>query len=344
MSCVLGLDIGGANLKAADAGRRAVSRNFDLWRDPGGLSRRLAGLIDEFPPASLLALTMTAELADCFETRAAGVGFVLDAVAEAARGAAVRVWQIGAGFVGPAEARKLPIQTAAANWHALATFAGRFAPQQSALLIDAGSTTTDIIPLQAGAPAAVGATDCERLISGELVYTGVRRTPICAVAPSVLIRGATCPVAAELFATMLDVHLLLGQIEADPENCQTANGKPATVAGAHDRLARMLCCDRTDLSLANARNLATQLAQAQRMQILQALMQVLAARREPPDAVVVSGEGAFLATQIVHRTPALRDLPLIDLTARLSPEMSRAACAHAVAVLAAERYDALINA
>src|SRR5256885_9284124 len=50
-----------------------------------------------------------------------------------------------------------------------------------ALLLDTGSTTTDIIPMINGVPVPVGRTDPHRLGTGELVYTGVRRTPVCAV-------------------------------------------------------------------------------------------------------------------------------------------------------------------
>lgn len=76
------------------------------------------------------------------------------------------------------DAIELPQLVAAANWHALATWAGRAVPVGPALLIDAGSTTTDIIPLLNGIPCPQGFTDLQRLADPELVYTGVRRTPI----------------------------------------------------------------------------------------------------------------------------------------------------------------------
>ena len=50
-----------------------------------------------------------------------------------------------------------------------------------ALLLDLGSTTCDIIPIAYAHPQPFGRTDTARLKSGELVYCGVRRTPLCAV-------------------------------------------------------------------------------------------------------------------------------------------------------------------
>ena len=72
MSC-LGLDIGGANLKAANLDGWAKSVPFALWRDPNGLVSALQDLIAAAPPADQLAITMTGELCDCFQTNAEGV-------------------------------------------------------------------------------------------------------------------------------------------------------------------------------------------------------------------------------------------------------------------------------
>src|SRR5262249_27130143 len=124
-------------------------------------------------------------------------------------------------------------------------FAGRFAPRGPALLIDIGSTTSDIIPLRDGVPVPQGLTDPERLATGELVYTGVQRSPICALIAEAPWRGATCGVAQELFATTWDAYLMLGDLPEEPGDEATADGRPATKACAHDRLARMICADRS---------------------------------------------------------------------------------------------------
>src|SRR5205807_39982 len=118
---------------------------------------------------------------DCFETKRQGVLFLLDAVAQAAGATPVQVWRNDGRFVGLSFAPLDPLPVAAANWLALAMFVGRYAARGAALLIDIGSTTTDIVPLRDGCPVPVGRTDRDRLRSGELVYTGVRRTPVCAV-------------------------------------------------------------------------------------------------------------------------------------------------------------------
>lgn len=329
---IIGLDIGGANLKAATTGGVAVSRAFDLWKTPERLAEELEDLLGELPVGSAFAVTMTGELADCFETKAEGVARILQAVMQIARATPVHVWQTTGRFVSPDEAIGHPLRTAAANWHALATWvAGEF-DVQSGLLIDVGSTTTDIIPLRGGAPTPDGLTDSARLAGGELVYTGVRRTPLCAVAATVPFRGGFCPLAAEWFATTLDVYVTLGQIPEDATDCHTANGRPATKAAAHDRLARMLCCDRSEFHGSDARKMARFLADIQQQTCRSALQRVITRLTQPCETIVLSGSGTFFARRLTEDLPNCR---VVHLTEQLSPATATAACAFAAAQLRA---------
>jgi probable H4MPT-linked C1 transfer pathway protein len=359
MQRVLGLDIGGANLKAAHTDGTARLRPFALWKQPNGLTAALRQLLGEMPAHDRLAVTMTGELCDCYETRRQGVLTILDAVEAISAGRPVAVW-CAEGPVGRmfplAEARKVPLAAAAGNWLALAAYAGRFAPHGPALLLDIGSTTADLVPLSAGRPVPQARLDADRLRRGELVYTGVWRTPVCA-----LLGGA---VAAEWFATMLDVYLLLGELP-ESGSTDTADGRPATRPLAHARLARLLCADGENCPEKVTRQLAERAARAQRRLLGRALQRVLNQMPAPPQKIVLAGSGEFLGRQVlrdyssqtlepVSKTPtrpkrqrragsslALQPgrgpaLPIISLADRLGPDLSTAACAYAVAVLAAE--------
>src|SRR6516225_7297219 len=147
---VLGLDIGGANLKAAHTNGTARQVPFELWRRPEQLADSLKDLLRGWPPCDSVAVTMTGELCDCFETRREGVGAILSSIELATGGTPVRIWQIHGRFAIIGEAKHAPLDAASANWLALATFCGRFAPLGTALVIDVGSTTTDIMPLKVG--------------------------------------------------------------------------------------------------------------------------------------------------------------------------------------------------
>ncbi len=339
----LGLDIGGANLKAATSAGDVQSEPFEIWRAPHELANRLRDLIARFPPVDVLAVTMTAELADCFATKSEGVAAIITAVQKVAENSAVAVWQTTGVFAAPEAARHLPQTVAASNWHALATWAGRLAPRGPALILDIGSTTTDIIPMADGLPVTRGLTDLDRLLNHELVYTGTRRTPLCAIAETVSLRGMPCRVAAELFATILDVYLILGWIPESPDDRLTADGRPATMACAHDRLARMVCCDRTEITLPEARSIARAFAEAQRISVATAIDAVVGREPGPLETVMVAGAGEWLARKILAESPLTQGAQLLQLAQLTSPGLAEAACAYAVAVLATERAPNLAS-
>jgi probable H4MPT-linked C1 transfer pathway protein len=327
---VLGLDIGGANLKAAcvePANAVARSRPFALWRDPAGLADALSSLLRDLPEADAVAATMTGELCDCFATKSQGVLHILTAVEAVAAGRPVRVWGTDGAFHDPPDVRESPLTAAASNWLALATWAGRLAPRGGAVLLDVGSTTTDIIPLRDGAPVARGPTDRARLASGELVYTGARRTPLC----SLVHEG----VAAELFASTLDAYLILGEVPEDADDADTADGRPATRPHAHARLARMICEDAEGLSEADARRLAGEFRRVQRDLILRSFAEV--AGRCHPDVVLTAGSGEHVAGAVARMWQREHPCEVRSLGEALGPALSTAACAYAAAVLGGER-------
>jgi probable H4MPT-linked C1 transfer pathway protein len=249
------------------------------------------------------------------------------------------VWQTSGEFVPPDVACEFPLLTAASNWHALATWAGRVAPQGPALLLDIGSTTTDIIALEGGLPAVAGRTDRERLLSGELIYTGVRRTPVCALSDALPLEDADCPVAAEVFATMHDVYLFLGDVPEDAQRTDTADGRPATREAAGRRLARMLCCDLTELSDTQLLTAAEFLRQTQQARLASAVGRVARAQPSPPQTIVICGEGEFVARRLIAELDDLSAADVISLADLLGPAHSQAACAYALARLARERID-----
>jgi len=327
MNSVLGLDIGGANLKAAHSGGSARSSPFALWKDPAQLPAALRRLVADLPPYDGIAVTMTGELCDCFESKSQGVRAILDAVTAVTDSKPIRVWTLE-GFMKVADVQARPLPAASANWLALAVFAGRFVPGNG-MLMDIGSTTTDMVPIASGRPVPKGATDTERLRSFELVYAGVRRTPLCAVLGS--------GVAAELFAMTLDVFLVLGGIAEDAADRNTADGRPAILTAAHARLARMLCADPETLDHQETTKLAQRALLRQVYQLTMAFDHVLHGLPGPADTVVVAGEGEFLARLVLNQQNSFRGGRVISLAEQLGPEQSRAACAHAVAVLAQER-------
>jgi (4-(4-[2-(gamma-L-glutamylamino)ethyl]phenoxymethyl)furan-2-yl)methanamine synthase len=297
----LAVDIGGANTKAArlhGGSLRTVSRPFEVWRDRDALAAVLREVAAEVGEADAVAITMTAELSDAFRTKREGVAFVLAAAEEALGDRPLSVLTTSGELVSMGEARERPGDVAAANWMATAlAVADAYA---DALLIDVGSTTADVVPIAAGRVAATADNDLERLQAGELVYTGVLRTNLAAIAPRAPVRGSWCPVASEYFAISADVHLVLGHLDEDAYDCPTPDGRPATAAFARERIARLVCADVDQLTADEIDAIAAFLHGEQVRQIEDAAARV--ARALPPAAPVVAvGSGAFLGREVAAR-------------------------------------------
>jgi hypothetical protein len=325
---VLGFDIGGAHIKVAHTDGTAMQRPFALWKQPRRLTAELTALHRMAPLHDLIAVTMTGELCDCYGTKRDGVHAILRAVQRMAGDTPVRVWTSRGRFVSLSEAKQEWLAVAAANWLATACWAGRLVPHGAALLADTGSTTTDLTPLWNGQPIPRGHTDPERLRTGELVYTGVRRTPVCALLSEA--------VAAEVFATTLDVYLLLERLPENPDDRNTADGRPATRALAHARLSRMLGGDPELIRTEETIDLARRAADVQKQRIRTAAQRVVAQLPEPPQFLITAGSGEFLAATLAEEQWGARKLQCLSLAERLGPAISQAACAYAIAILASE--------
>ena len=301
---VIGWDIGGVNTKAARvAGEVAIAaRNeqFELQRAPTTLVARLQAIAIALgaDASETHAVTMTAELSQLFRTKREGVSHVLDAVERAFPGAPVFVYAVDGRFLDLRHARHEPLLVAASNWAATATLVASRA--RDAILIDVGTTTTDIIPIVSGRVASTGRTDPERLLSGELLYLGAVRTPVEAIVHQVPLRDGLAGVSAESFALAGDAHLWQGSLPPAAYTAPTPDARPATRVFAGERLARVVCADRELLADADIDRIAAFVADAMVARIAGSITRVRA-RHPHITTAVLAGHGAFLA-----RAAALR--------------------------------------
>ncbi len=332
---VLALDVGGANLKAADGRGWTHAEPFPLWQEPGRLAAAIARIVRR-RPAARLAVTMTGEIADCFPDRGSGVAHIVQSVLAAAATAVdppeTLVYLVDGRLVAPPEAVSRPLDAAASNWHALARLAATMAVSERGFLIDIGSTTTDIVPLVHRLPVPLAADDAGRMLSGELVYTGLERTPVPAIVRSLPHRGRRRPVAAERFAESRDAWLLLGRCPEAPESRDTADGGPCTRDAARVRLARSVLVEPGDFTMDDALAAATACGAAQGRQVARGLARVATACGWRPQAVVLSGHGTAIAELALARLGW--PVETVSLPRLLGPELARVAPAHAVALVA----------
>lgn len=245
---IIGWDIGGAHVKAAvvnEAGDivGVFQQACPLWKGVEQLHQAAGAILSQLPVTQYLhAVTMTGELVDLFESRDDGVRQIIKAMKELLPEGKIRIFAGKKGMLDLQTVNDKHYEAiASANWLASASYAAR--KLESGLFVDIGSTTTDILLLQGRQVQATGYTDYQRLISGELVYTGIVRTAVMAVAQTALDKGHEIGLMAEYFATMADVYRVTGELNELHDQTETADGGEKTVMASARRLSRMIGCD-----------------------------------------------------------------------------------------------------
>jgi (4-(4-[2-(gamma-L-glutamylamino)ethyl]phenoxymethyl)furan-2-yl)methanamine synthase len=339
MSVTIGWDIGGAHLKAA---RAEDARIVDAVQLPSPLRLGLKAVTDAFAAAKAQlgaadrhVITMTAELADTFASRREGVECLSALAVRALAPAPLSLYAGRVGFISPEAAARHVEDVASANWFASASLSAK--ARGSALFIDMGSTTTDIVPVSNGAVAARGYTDAERLAAGELVYTGLVRSFVMAVAARAPLAGSWTPLINENFANMADVHRILGTLPEDADQMTTADGREKTVQASMVRLARMVGCDAGDAEPARWAALAQWFAEAQIRSVVDAALLVLSSTATSAEAPVVgAGIGEAVIREVARRLGRayVSFASLLDVAPQARERASHCAPAAALAVLA----------
>jgi (4-(4-[2-(gamma-L-glutamylamino)ethyl]phenoxymethyl)furan-2-yl)methanamine synthase len=337
MTSVVGWDIGGAHLKAARAENdrivEAVQVASPLRLGIEAIDRAFAQAKAKMSDADRHVCTMTGELADTFASRADGVVQLAAAAVRALEPERIMLYAGRAGFIAPQAAAHHVEDIASANWHATASLVARL--RGSALLIDMGSTTTDVVPVVDGAVAARGYTDAERLACGELVYTGLVRSFVMALAERAPVAGGWTQLVHENFANIADVHRLLKNLPEGADQMQTADGRPKTPDASRARLARMVGRDANDGTDWTA--LARWFAEAQIRTITDAALLVLSRGELPAEApVVAAGIGTAVVAEVARRIgrTSIGFETLLDATPQARIPASHCAPAAALALLA----------
>lgn len=333
---LVGWDLGGAHLKAAHlAGDGTVTRVCQvacpLWQGLDHLDAAIEAALAELGHAPRHAITMTGEMADLFPGRDAGVLGLAAAMRRHLPGATLEYYAGDRGFVAETLIGAHAGEIASANWLASAALVAARLP--AAFFVDIGSTTTDIIPVADGAVHATGRDDYQRLVSGELVYSGVVRTAVMAVTDAVRFGRDRVPLMAEYFANMADVYRVLGELPDGADLHPTADGGPKDLVASRRRLARMIGRDIDSAPEPEWHALAGALRAAQFQRILTAAVRQvdrLGLGVDPP--VVGAGVGRFLARDLA-RALGRRYLDFGELVPADSTLRERVAdCAPAVAV------------
>ena len=345
---VLGYDIGGANTKAVfiktQKGKlqdiQVTVEYFPVWRGPEKLTSVLLTLKERLGANQIngLGVTMTAELSDAYTTKREGVHHILACVKKAFPDVPIYVLNTEAKLESLSNAEEKPLGVAAANWVATGWLVAQLV--KDCVVVDVGSTSASLIPIVNGQVAAKGKTDLDKLICGELVYTGSLRTNVAAIVHSVPAKNGFAGVASELFALSGDVHLALGNITENEYTCETADGRGKSLLETLARLARVACADTEMLTQQEIISMAKYIYDKQVQQVAESLNKVysytkkLAANEVP---VVITGVGKdFIARKAAEKIGVNT---IVDLGTLIQTDAVAATPAFGVALMTANKIE-----
>jgi probable H4MPT-linked C1 transfer pathway protein len=339
-SQIIGWDVGGAHLKAALLGpdgalQQVLQVPCPLWRGLHELELAIDIVLNAFNVSSALhAVTMTGELVDLFANRREGVlaisrvmqtklncapnlnclkfyTGVLNPALNSTLNSGLTKPLSFTGFVSFDEVEDCWPFIASANWQASASFVAQ--KIECGLFVDIGSTTTDFVLLENNKPACIGFTDAARMQTDELVYTGVVRTPLMAVAQRIEFQQAMTSVAAEFFATSADVYRLTGDLSAEDDMADTADAQDKGQLTSARRIARMIGHDVEDAPIMDWHSLAEQFKwqQISRLQTVATkhISRLSNENKKQSMVLIGSGAGGFLVAAIAKNLA----IPYIDV-------------------------------
>jgi (4-(4-[2-(gamma-L-glutamylamino)ethyl]phenoxymethyl)furan-2-yl)methanamine synthase len=292
---IAGFDIGGANTDMAvvdfdDQGNiTAIKTDFEyfpMWLKKDELGNALLRLLgDDLKDVDAVGICMTAELVDAYKTKSEGV---IDIAKKSKESFSVPTGFIGInGVLSFEKLVERPDEVAAANWIATSKIAAEI--EENCIMIDTGSTTTDIIPIRNGSECAKGRSDLERLKTGELVYSATLRTNLAAIVGKVPLDDELVRVSSELFAATADIHTVLGNITEEDYSCSTSDGAGKSKEECMRRISRVICGDMDMLSQSDIEKIAAYIYKEQVKKVAEALLEV--SERENLTKVVTTGLG-----------------------------------------------------
>ena len=349
MTSVLGLDIGGANTKAAyinsKNGYIVKSRNaieyFPVWKKPEELETilsRISKAVSGSMKLNCIGITMTAELSDAYRTKREGVNQILTQVTNAFPDMQILILDVDSKLLSVTEARSAPLRVAASNWVATGWMVSQLV--KNCIVIDVGSTSTSIIPIVEGYVSATGKTDLDKLMNGELLYTGSLRTNVAAIVNSMPIRDGVARVSSEMFAQSGDVHLVLGNITENEYTVETADGRGKTRAEALARLARVVCADTEMLTEQEILQFTTSIYDRQIKQVAEGLKQVynrIKSRTKMEIKAVVTGLGKNFIARKAAQLVGINEI--IELNELMKSHLDTVTPAVGVAIMAATEIE-----
>ncbi len=231
----LGIDIGGAHTKliGLDNKKSIIFVNqlqFPIWKGTENLNnyfKKINKNIGNIP----CGITMTAELCDNFKDRLIGVKKIIKCTKKLKLKKYYFCNQKNKLLINP-DLKSI----ASMNWLATAEFIKE--KVSNCIVVDFGSTSTDLILIKDKKIINKYYDDFGRLNNSELVYTGLTRTPTSSLTNKVKINNKDFHVMSEFFSNTADLYRINKLLSKNMDLYPTCDFRSKSIKNSYKRLAR----------------------------------------------------------------------------------------------------------
>ena len=240
----IGWDIGGANTKVCifDESLNIIevkSKNINLWENFEELNYYFQEISKPYINYDVQNfITITAESCDNFNNRHTGIYSILENCNLNMYGKKLYYSNIDKYLIYD-DALKNPDSLFSTNWMLTLKYLNKI--KNVDLIVDIGSTTTDIIYKHMSITENID--DHKRLVNNSLLYAGVIRTPLPMIVNNVNFLSNEVPLINEVFSTTGDIFNITNDIDFNQLDYIGADNLNYTKKNSFVRIARSLGLD-----------------------------------------------------------------------------------------------------
>ena len=270
----LGLDIGGAHVKAVgvDESQKVCFIFYEkcpVWESFFLLRQTLEKLLKTLGTNNtIFGITITAELSDCFKNRKYGAKQIFKLCLDL---------NIDFYFFSSKTQnfkKKINyIDICSMNW--LAT--GKYLKDRinEGVIIDFGSTTTDLVVIKNKKVINKYFTDYERINNFELIYTGLTRTPLFALSEKIILGNKSYYLIPEFFSSTADLYRVNKTLKKNLDLYDTSDKRSKTQLSSLRRISRNFGIDLDKQNIVLMNQLVKNLIEVQKKFIFNSLNKLI---------------------------------------------------------------------
>ena len=286
---IYGVDIGGFHVKITQLTRTSnnikINSAFIPFRQREELIEILTSLTTE-PGLAVVTQTICGSRRH-FSSVKEGTHNVIDMVGKICGEDKVRYPGLPCHLYTAEEAKKDYLKVAARNWVATSYLASPYLGLfEHGLVIDCGTTSTDIIPVIDSSPVTLGDNDqgYMRLRTNELLWSGLYFTLISQISNTVTLDGEEFRIKSSSRFLSFDIYVVLGLISAEDIAAKYYNWlqemRLVSYDSSIDKMLDLICADRDVLGVHDAQKIAAFLAEKQVENTENSIKKVLSATKK----------------------------------------------------------------